>query len=343
MPHATVSARLTAVLALAAAATVSPLASIPAAAAPIAPLRQAIGPAFEQGELAQQAAKPQLLYVSDNFNNQVVVFNLLSKNPTKPARTITAGLTGPQGITTDRAGNLYVTNLYANTVTVYPPGASTPSVTLSQGLSSPVDVKVDGARNVFVANSPGFGQPSYIVEYPAGSSTPSYTWSTPAGGMTISGFALLNASQPKMTSIYAAYYTLSGSGFASGGLLSCYPGNATCVSLGYAFGQTGGVAVEQSPGGATPFQFEVVDQYVPGVDEFEPTQNQHSQLITGGTPWFIAFNAKRTELFVADSFYGRVTEYAVAGGKVLNQFPVPGRGQNPFVVGVAVSPAATYF
>jgi hypothetical protein len=340
MPRSNPSARpFAAIMAVAAAATAGHFASTPAAAATVLP-RQAS--AFEQRAFAQQAAKTPLLYVSDNFNNRIAVYDLASKTPSpSPIRTITIGLSGPQGITTDKAGNLYAANLYNNTVTIYRPNGTLKAV-LSQGLSTPVDVKVDGAGNIFVANSPGLGQPSYIAEYPVGSSTPSYTWSTPAGGMIISGFALLNASQPGQTSIYAAFYTLNASGFAAGSLLSCYPGNPTCVQINYAFGQTGGVAVEQSPGGLTPFQFEVVDKYIPGIDEFEPQQNQHSQMITGGTPQFIAYNAKRTELFVADSFYGRVTEYAVASGKVVNQFSMPHGAQNPFVVGVAVTPAGTY-
>src|SRR5579862_3449738 len=81
-------------------------------------------PAWLSPDRKKKKKKP-LLYVGDNANNQISVFDANTKilNP-KPIQVIKTGLNGPQGITTDKAGNLYVTNLYGNNVVVYAPGAS---------------------------------------------------------------------------------------------------------------------------------------------------------------------------------------------------------------------------
>jgi hypothetical protein len=297
--------------------------------------------AFAQAHDDAKARKP-ILYVADNANNQISVFHVNKMKSPQAFQVITNGIRGPQGITTDKAGNLYVANFIGDTVTIYAPGASAPKATLSNGINAPTDVRVDAFGNLYVSNSPGFGSQSFIDEFPPGSSTPSAQWFTPAGNQTISGFALLNPSQKGETSIYAAAYTLNGSGFASGTLLSCYPGNSTCVAFGSTFGQTGGVAVAESPGLSKPFDYLVIDQYLPGVDNFVVNGGlSETQLVTGGTPEFMALNATKTQLFVSDRFTGNVDEYAYPGGKVLNTFSP--RGGDTQIYGVAVSPAGTYF
>jgi hypothetical protein len=316
--------------------------SLPAGAATIGGLGMPSAPSFQRTlDPDGKGKKKTVLYIGDNANNRITVYDVAKKKSTKVG-VITQGLNGPQGITTDTAGNLYVTNLYGNTVTVYASGQTSPMRTYSTEIQSPTDVRVDSSGNVYIANSPGFGAASYILEFPAGSMSPNNVWYTPQINQVISGIALLNPSQPGQTSIYAAAYTENGSGFATGTVLSCYPGNGTCVSLGYNMGQTGGVAVLESPGLNQPFQFLAVDQYIPGYDNIEPGHSS-SQATTGGTPEFLAIDAARTDLFVADRFYGRVTEYAFPGGQIVNQFYPQTGGDNPQVYGVAVSPAGTYF
>jgi hypothetical protein len=116
---------------------------------------------------------------------------------------------------------------------------------------------------------------------------------------------------------------VSGSGFAKGVALTCSPGSPTCTQLGgYSFGQTGGIAVANSPG-AKPLEFLAVDQYLPGVDTFT-LGGPSSQLVTGGTPEFIALNSTDNQLYVADSFNAQVVEYSFPGGKQLNTFTPSG-------------------
>src|SRR5262249_7498526 len=125
-------------------------------------------------------------------------------------------------------------------------------------------------------------------------------------------------------------------------VLSCYPGNSTCSPVGPPFGLTGGLVVAESPGLSQPFTWLVVDEYVPGIDTMVNSTIE-SQLVTGGTPAFLALNAKKTQLFLADIFYGRAPEYAYPRGNVLNKF-APASGDHPKqVCGVAVYPAGTYF
>lgn len=285
---------------------------------------------------AKGKKKAELLFVSDNENSKILVFDVTKKKNPPVVRTITSGISSPNGIATDESGNLYVANSYSGTITVYAPNSSTPKTTISSGLSDPFDVKVDAAGNIFVANDPIYGGTSYINEYPSGSSSPSKTWYAPQSGMTISGLALLDPKQPSEESIYALGFSINQSSYANGVALSCYPGNYTCVELSNTFGQTGGIAVAESPGLSKPFQWLAVDQYIPGVDIFTEGGSTQ-QLVTGGTPEFTTLNAKDNELFVADEFYGRVYEYSYPGLKEVNSFSSGGA-----TYGVATYPSGTF-
>lgn len=321
-----------------ASSTLPGMASSPSSATVPQPAAPAASTALRSQQPAgPNGSKPKLLFVSDNENNRISVYNTATKtqNP-PPIRTITNGLAGPNGIDTDKPGNLYVANYVNNTVTVYAPGAGTPKTTITTGLNGPFDVKVDGFGNVYVANDPLSGAAPFIQLYPKGALSPTYTWTAPQQGMVISGLALLNPLQQGQTSIYALEFTQTPSGGANGGLITCYPGAPTCTQLGgYSFGQTGGIAVAQSPVASKTFKFLAVDQYVPGIDIFTLGQPM-TQLLTGGTPEFITLNAAGSQLYVADRFYGRVVEYSFPAGKQLNTFSPGGQ-----IYGVATSPSGT--
>jgi hypothetical protein len=324
----------------AASLTASPLAGCSGSSAlPAGPASASVTAARPPAQTVDPETKSKLLFVSDNENNKVYVYNAAAKtqNP-PPLRTITTGIKGPNGITTDKSGNLYVTNFLSNSVTIYAPNGSTPKTTISNGLSGPFDVKVDGFGNIYVANDPLSGT-AYINEYAQGSSNPANTWSVPSAGMVVTGIALLNPLSKGETSIYATEFTQNQSSGAIGGVLTCFPNGSSCSQIGgVTLGETGGVAVEESPGEKKPFQYLAVDQYVPGVDIFTPGQSSN-QIVTGGTPEFIALNAKADQLFVADRFYGRVVEYSYPSGKQSNLFSPDGDTQ---LYGVATSPAGTY-
>jgi len=280
--------------------------------------------------------KMTLLYVSDNENNAIRVYDASSKTQNPPLlRTITNGISGPNGIATDLQGNLYVANYVANDVTVYAPNAASPKTTITSGMNFPFDVKVDGFGDVYVLNVPVYGGQNSINLYPAGSSSPSTSWLVPAG-LTGSGIALLNPTMQGETSIYALAYSLNpSSDLATGTALTCYPGITTCTNLGATFGQTAGIAIVQSPT-SKPLEWIAVDQYIPGYDLFQQGQST-KQITTGGTPEFVTLDSTGTKLFVADRFYGRVTEYSFPAMTQLNTFN--GGAQ---IYGVATDPSGTF-
>ncbi|HEY6327645.1 MAG TPA: NHL repeat-containing protein [Candidatus Cybelea sp.] len=111
------------------------------------------------------------VYVADTYANTVYVFPARPAGA-NPVGSITSGLSAPQGLAIDAAGNLYVGNPGSATVTIYPPGGTSPSLTLKQDLTVPAAVAVDANGNVWVSNEEGSNLGS-LVEFPKGSTTPS--------------------------------------------------------------------------------------------------------------------------------------------------------------------------
>jgi sugar lactone lactonase YvrE len=71
-----------------------------------------------------------------------------------PVATITSGLSGPNALALDGAGNLFVSNETSNRVTIYaPPYTGTPTVVgTNSTLVAPFALALDGAGDLFVAN-----------------------------------------------------------------------------------------------------------------------------------------------------------------------------------------------
>ncbi len=114
------------------------------------------------------AAAPnrQILFAADESSG-VLMYNPKTPNAS-PEGSITNGVSAPAGVAADQAGNLYVTNEGSNTVTVYPPGATSPSLTISNGISGPYGIAVDSTGNVFVSNL----NTNDITAYQAGATSP---------------------------------------------------------------------------------------------------------------------------------------------------------------------------
>ncbi len=64
----------------------------------------------------------------------VVVYAPGSKSP---SRTITNGITSPDGLAVDSNGTLYVANLYQNNVVEYRSGQSDPFQTITKAMDHP--------------------------------------------------------------------------------------------------------------------------------------------------------------------------------------------------------------
>lgn len=308
------------------------------AAAPASAAAPAIARAMDSTAQPDKTRRAQQLFVADNEKNRVLVFNANVKN-SAPIRTITDGISAPNGIAVDKSGNLWVANSYNQTVTEYAPNASTPETTLSTGLNVPYDVKVDGYGDVFVANiATGPSTSNYIAEFAPNDSEPVGTWPI-TQGQTLSGIALANPTTSEST-IYALEYSGNPDYGYTGGLLKCPTVGSQLVcnqQTGDTFGETGGIAVAQSAVGATPLKLLVVDQYVPGYDVITVGKSA-KQVVTGGTPEFITLNSTGKDVFVSDRFYGRVDEYSYPTGTLVTTFSVSG-GQ---IYGVATSPSGSY-
>jgi len=75
-----------------------------------------------------------------------------SKANGSPEGSIVDGISGAAGLAVDSKCTLYVANISANTVTIYPRGDSAPKYTISNGLSWPYGVGIDSKDDIFVSN-----------------------------------------------------------------------------------------------------------------------------------------------------------------------------------------------
>ena len=97
------------------------------------------------------AGKP-LIFVSDAADGVIDIYPQSGKSQ-KMVGQIT-GLTQPQGITTDKKGDLYVANTNSSNVLVYaPPYTGKPKMTISDAHEFPADVAVSSAGVVAVTTS----------------------------------------------------------------------------------------------------------------------------------------------------------------------------------------------
>jgi 6-phosphogluconolactonase (cycloisomerase 2 family) len=96
------------------------------------------------------------LLVADRYHNQVTGYSLSS--PGIAVQTITSSaLNFPNGIDVDASGNIYVSNQFGNSVTVFAPNAAagaTPTSTIGANLSSPGQLAVVPPLNIRTTHLP---------------------------------------------------------------------------------------------------------------------------------------------------------------------------------------------
>ncbi len=163
---------------------------------------QATAVGLSGSPLVFTATGSKSLYVANQANNSITVYVASANGNATPTNTIagfSTGLSQPQGIARDRAGNIYVTNpnpfTGSGSITVYAPGASgnaTPTATIVGGntrLAGPTGIALDGAGNIYVTNLFGGGSGSgagngSITVYAPGASGNATPTATIAGGST---------------------------------------------------------------------------------------------------------------------------------------------------------------
>ena len=110
------------------------------------------------------------LYVANTHECGGKTIVVYAPNSTTPSRVITKGVSGPNALAFDSAGNLYVANILHPAVTVYAPGSTVPARTIKAPY--PWDLTLDAADNLYVANSAVCG---CLQAYRKGRSTVWYT------------------------------------------------------------------------------------------------------------------------------------------------------------------------
>ena len=89
----------------------------------------------------------------------------------KPEGSIVNGIVGAAGLAVDTSCTLYVANISANTVTIYPRGYTSPKSTISDGLSWPYGIGLDSQGKVTGMNLIGADKPQVAVRLSDAGST----------------------------------------------------------------------------------------------------------------------------------------------------------------------------
>jgi hypothetical protein len=283
---------------------------------------------------ARAVGKP-LIFVSDAANGVVNIYPQAGKNQ-KMVGQIT-GLTQPQGLTTDAAGNLYIANTNSSDVLEYaPPYTGKPAKTIGDPHEFPADVAVSSTGVIAVTNicsAPKCDLDSGNVELYAKGSTKS------CATVSDSTFNFTRVMFGEFDSTGELYIDgLNGGYQTSFGLVTngCNATGITYLNYIYTVSFPGGVQIDKT--GHIDFS----DQYNHVVDAFNPPvagafgSPTSVTPLTGSTfPVGIAILASGTSLYAADSGgSGVADEYKyTAGGKAENSIAVGGQP-----IGIAVTP-----
>jgi sugar lactone lactonase YvrE len=122
---------------------------------------------------SRPAAKQSVIYVASLLANSVPVFNAQGNL----IRTITNGVKEPNSLALDTKNRLYVTNIGANTVTVYANQGKKLSKTISEDVKKPRRVVVDSSGIVYVTMK------RFLEAYPP-SPKQAYRMQPPSNGPT---------------------------------------------------------------------------------------------------------------------------------------------------------------
>lgn len=270
------------------------------------------------GWLSRQAKSGKgLIYVSDFSNNDVEIYSATGSNQS-PIGQITDGISGPEGSFVDKHGNLYVSNVTNQTVTMYPKG-STSYTLLYTGFAYPTAVAVGANGTSYVSDLVG----QKVVEFPFGKTRSERTISIeyPQGVAT-----------DRRNDLYVAYNT-GGHGAGPGTVNEYLPKSTSGTNLNLPIVWAAGDAIDKKG------DVVVADQGSgnnAAVYVFPPGSNTPSLTITQGLedPFRLAFDKKFKHLYVADAEANVVQVYAYPSGALVNT--ISSGLKSAF--GVAVSP-----
>jgi hypothetical protein len=283
----------------------------------------------------RRAVGKSLIFVSDAADGVVDIYPQAGKNQ-KMVGQIT-GLTQPQGITTDKKGDLYVANTNSSNVLVYaPPYTGAPKMTISDAHEFPADVAVSSAGVVAITNICDAPKcrlnTGNVVLYAKGSTKSCATVSYSGSNFTRVMFGEFDSTGVLYIDGMNSGYQTS-FGIVAGGC------NATSITnLGYIYTVSfpGGIQIDKAGNIAFCDQVnQVVDTFAPPVNGAFGNPVSTTPLTGSISPLGIAILASGTNLYAADSGgSGLAEEYKyTAGGAAENTIAVGGQP-----IGIAVTP-----
>lgn len=237
----------------------------------------------------------QLVYVSNLGLGAIQVFDQKGKDQ-MPLATITNGILGPGGLTTDKKGNLYVADEGPIngkwTVQIYAPGTTVPAKSLTTDLSSPTDTAIAKDGTIYIANFNGLKN-GWVSVYPQGDSSKEYRLSDFGGG------APLSVAVDAKGNLYVMY-DIENSTQDTSAVNKYAPGATTGTNLNLEFTSGGGIQVDRSGDVIVAQQLQPSEVLI-----FPPGKTQASKSITmpgGGEPFNFALSHGSKRLFVAEYF-----------------------------------------
>ena len=279
------------------------------------------------------AAIGQKRFFSDANNGAVLIYNAAGAL----VGTVT-GFGSPEGLATDKAGRLYVTDEAYSQVDVFaPPYNGTPTY-LSDSGQSPVSTAVDGAGNVAVTNidSKSFGAGS-VSFYAAGATTPTST-------ITSSAFAqILFCAFDAHGNLY-----LDGTDLYSNAVLGEIVGGIKGrairkLTTGNALGFPTGVGV--TPGGLIAIEDEqqrTIYSYNSPRGDALGSPVSTTVLQNTMEPITFAFGPRAAFVVTVDADLGSTNQYTFPAGGAPTGTIMFAPHDSPYPVGVAVTPTESY-
>jgi hypothetical protein len=236
----------------------------------------------------------------------------------------------PDGMTTDAAGNLYVTDMgvategpVAGEIKVFPKGSTQYSRLIVSASWTPFDVAVDSHGTMYVANIAAFGtfSPGSVTVYPPSASQPSRVLKF--ANFQVYGITL----HRQTTTIYVSYAAKA----TNGQIDEFVRARGKPKDLGVSYPDPWGILEDGSDNLLACSGSGTIDVFS------EKTGKLTRQIsVSGGALWE-AFNESRTELFVSN--FAEVEIFSYPAGKLIGTIDEPGwGGRSNYPTGVAVWP-----
>jgi hypothetical protein len=260
-------------------------------------------PAHRAGGWLSPAAKKakHLIYVADFTGNAVEIYSATGSDQS-PIGQITDGISGPEGICVDDRGDLFVTDVTNQTVTMYPHGSTTYKRQYT-GFAYPTAVAAGKNGWVYVSDLVG----EKVVEFPKNSTR---------SKVTIDITYPQGVALDSKNNLYVEYNT----GAHGGG-----PGDVDEFAPKSTKGDDLKLPIVWGAGDAIDGKSDVVvaDQGSgsnAAVYVFPPGSTEPSETITQGMedPFRIAFDKRFKHLYVADPEVNKLLVYDYSSGTLVN-------------------------